>query len=116
MLYSTLLGGNKDDKGYSMVFDSNNNIYITGTTNSADFPITDGAYRSDLGNDRYSNAFICKIEPTLVETKLPDDVIPSEYCLEQNYPNPFNPSTSIKYEIKDAGLSVLRSTMFSVKK
>jgi photosystem II stability/assembly factor-like uncharacterized protein len=30
--------------------------------------------------------------------------IPSEFSLKQNYPNPFNPETSIRFDIKKAGL------------
>ncbi|MFZ5516841.1 MAG: T9SS type A sorting domain-containing protein [Candidatus Zhuqueibacterota bacterium] len=30
--------------------------------------------------------------------------IPTEYRLHQNYPNPFNPSTTIQYDLKEAGL------------
>jgi hypothetical protein len=29
--------------------------------------------------------------------------IPTTYGLYQNYPNPFNPSTTIRYDLKDAG-------------
>jgi hypothetical protein len=29
--------------------------------------------------------------------------VPNEYALYQNYPNPFNPSTTIRYDLKEAG-------------
>ena len=32
------------------------------------------------------------------------DVIPTEFALHQNYPNPFNPTTTIRYDVKEAGL------------
>jgi hypothetical protein len=102
-IFSSYLGGDNDDYAYSIDLDNNMNIYVTGETKSSDFSITDGAYRSDLGDNRYTDAFICKIHPTLVETKLVEDVIPSDYNLKQNYPNPFNPRTTIEYEIRHAG-------------
>ncbi len=35
-------------------------------------------------------------------------ITPAEYKLEQNYPNPFNPTTSIYYNLKDAGYVSLK--------
>lgn len=34
--------------------------------------------------------------------------LPESYVLHQNYPNPFNPSTTIRYEVRDAGQLTLR--------
>lgn len=39
LLYSTLLGGNDNDYGYSIALDINNSIYITGSTHSDNFPL-----------------------------------------------------------------------------
>ena len=44
--YSTFFGGGGEDDGYSVAFDDENNIYLTGSTASSDFPITDDALLS----------------------------------------------------------------------
>lgn len=108
LTYSTLLGGKNNDYPYSFVLDSNKDLYITGETSSSDFPITEGAYRSDLENDRYNDAFIIKIQPTFVETKIVEELMPLNYCLQQNYPNPFNPRTTIAYDVKSPGFVSLK--------
>ncbi len=44
--YSTYLGGSGDELPHSLIADSLGNLYIFGTTGSADFPVTDGAYQT----------------------------------------------------------------------
>ncbi len=51
LLYSTFIGGIKYDESTDIVIDSNNNAYITGRTNSTDFPITNGVYDFTYNND-----------------------------------------------------------------
>jgi hypothetical protein len=36
-----------------------------------------------------------------------DEVVPANYMLAQNYPNPFNPVTTIRFELREAGMTKL---------
>lgn len=44
LLYSTYLGGNSDDRPHSMFVNSNNELYVFGSTNSVDYPTIAGSY------------------------------------------------------------------------
>ncbi|MCK4654070.1 MAG: SBBP repeat-containing protein [Candidatus Cloacimonetes bacterium] len=44
LLASTYLGGGRYDRGYSLVFDENEDLYIAGRTDSPGFPTTPNAY------------------------------------------------------------------------
>ena len=46
LVYSTYLGGSEGEGSYGIALDSDKNAYITGATNSADFPIKDPIYNS----------------------------------------------------------------------
>lgn len=45
MMWSTFLGGQIDDSGYSAAFDANDNVYLCGGTRSGTFPVTNGVYQ-----------------------------------------------------------------------
>lgn len=61
LIFSTYLGGSSTDRSSGMVVDANENIFITGDTQSPDFPVTPNAYQSTLnGTD---NAFLTKFAP-----------------------------------------------------
>jgi hypothetical protein len=61
LAYSTYLGGSNGDSGYAIAVDSGDNAYVTGYTNSLDFPVTSSAYRTDLATGATQDVFIAKI-------------------------------------------------------
>ncbi|RLC98329.1 MAG: hypothetical protein DRI77_05285 [Chloroflexi bacterium] len=64
LLYSTLLGGDKDDCPYgscAIAVDSDGNAYVTGMTESWDFPTTPGAF--DTSYPVLGDAFVAKLKP-----------------------------------------------------
>ncbi len=58
--YLTFLGGRKADYGTAMAVDRLGHVYITGYTNSADFPVTSTAAFSEYGGGR-TDAFLVKL-------------------------------------------------------
>ncbi len=70
LLYLTYLGGRQDDGASSIAVDSLGNAYITGVTNSPDFPVTTGALQAKFagfgGNScgRGGDAFVAKLNPS----------------------------------------------------
>lgn len=49
MFFATYIGGEMDDFPHSLVADFNQQLYIYGTSNSEDYPVTPGAYQDQLG-------------------------------------------------------------------
>ncbi len=60
LVYSTYLGGNLIDRGYSIVLDKYNNVYIAGVTQSINFDVTPNAYQ--INRAAGFDVFVSKID------------------------------------------------------
>jgi hypothetical protein len=60
VVWSTFLGGNKNEDGRDIVIDKQGYIHIVGLTESGNFPITDGALQSKLAGG--TDAFITTLD------------------------------------------------------
>jgi uncharacterized protein (TIGR03437 family) len=58
LVFSTYLGGDRDDFATGIAVDLSGNVYVTGITSSSDFPTTPGAVSGD------AHRFIAKLDPT----------------------------------------------------
>ena len=62
LLYSTFIGGSRNDVGYTIAIDSTGVAHIAGRTTSLDFPTTPGAFQTTFGG--VSDAFLVYLNPT----------------------------------------------------
>lgn len=59
LAYFAYLGGSSQDKGFGIAVDSAGEAFVTGSTQSSDFPATTGAFQPNLAGN--TNAFITKL-------------------------------------------------------
>ena len=67
LAYSTYLGGNNNTYAYALAVDGSGSAYVTGATNSTDFPITPGAYQwraKHLGGVQGGDVFVTRLAPS----------------------------------------------------
>ena len=62
LVYSTYLGGTKDDLAWGIAVDSSGNAYAAGQTGSTDFPVTQNAYQMTYAGGGV-DAFVAKLGP-----------------------------------------------------
>lgn len=62
LMYSTLIGGSGTDQAFSIALDASGAAYITGTTDSLDYPVTPGAY--DATYNFNTDGIVAKLDPT----------------------------------------------------
>lgn len=60
MLYSTYIGGVGDDYASGIAIDKTGRLYVTGATNSVNYPITNGCYQNTISSNNY-DGFVTKL-------------------------------------------------------
>jgi len=65
LLYSTYLGGDANEGGTAIAVDGAGNAYVTGTTSSANFPTSAGAFQTTLQSTPTpdDDAFVTRVNP-----------------------------------------------------
>lgn len=61
LAYSTYFGGSGGDIGYGIAVDSSGNAYVTGISNSSNFPTSSGSQSGSFGGG--GDAFVVKLNP-----------------------------------------------------
>ncbi len=61
LVFSTYLGGSGNDQVYGLTLDSADSIYVTGQTQSSNFPTSTGTYQNTYQGD--GDAFVTKLSP-----------------------------------------------------
>lgn len=69
LIYSTYIGGIGGELGASIAVDAQGNAYVTGVTESTDYPTTSGAFRTSVppaspSSQDHANCFITKLNPS----------------------------------------------------
>ncbi len=64
LVYSTYIGGNKGERPEGIQIDFSGNAYVTGYTDSSNFPNTTGAFDTTCNGGLTGDVFVLKLNPT----------------------------------------------------
>lgn len=99
--WSTYLGGWADEEAWGLAPSADGDLVVVGTTSSADFPVTNGAFDTVIDGLAVVDAFVTRFHLG-GSTGLVDDGLPEATDLTA-YPNPFNPRTTVNFKLPAAG-------------
>ena len=98
MVFSTYLGGIDVDSGDGIAVDiTGNNIYVTGSTFSLNFPIRNGYYVNNSGG----------YDSFVTEFTVPHVIIPITAATKQQIPSPGTNSELLQNPLVDIGIILI---------
>src|SRR5205085_6913270 len=68
LIYSTFLGGTAGETGIALAAADASNVYVTGGTTSADFPVTAGVAQGAYAGAGNENVYVAKLDTTGVSS------------------------------------------------
>jgi len=103
-IWATYYGGTDPDDGYGIFRDNDHNLFVTGRTESEDFPILnwEGAFNQSTLIGNYEDAFLLKIGSIYTGVEKNPGNSSSMHLQCRIYPNPCNSVTSIEFNVSKA--------------
>lgn len=90
--WGTYLGGFSNDIPQNVMLDPLGNIYLSGWSDSNNFPVTTGAYQTTFAGTG-ADGFICKFRENSISTGLVETVVSNKIII---YPNPNSGSFTLQ--------------------
>jgi len=114
IIWSTYLGGGNDDAIYSLAIDDNDDIYVTGGTNSTNFITTISAYQPSYQDSIKADAFVTKLSSN------GSQVLASSYFGTANYDQSYfveigsSGAVYLFGQTKTTGIQLVNNATYSV--
>ncbi len=108
LIWATCYGGFDPDNGYGIATDLNNKVFVSGMSQSTDFPVfnpTTGAYFQGINAGETDATILCFDSTGVISgpVGITGKQIETGHILYQNQPNPCNNFTEIKYYLSEPG-------------
>jgi len=97
--YSTYLGGSGEDHGDGIAVDAAGSVYVTGYTNTANFPTTAGAFQPTAAGFDAFVAMLGRASPTLMTNASPGVAAGGEIHDTATIAGGFNPTGQITFDL-----------------